>query len=124
MTVLLEDVNRSPRFRYTAMLESDNRDYEKTMTYSSSRDELKTTFTINNVDEDDLEDYLDIELEIEDNQNTTVYKKDIDLEDSSSNNSSNNNDRYSWEDLKYSVVYEKDKNRLNVGLQLDNINNA
>ena len=129
ITAELPDVRSRPIFDYTVEIESNNRVYDELMEYSSSRDELQASVVINNVDERDLQDYLDIELIIEDDDRTIVFNEDIDLErgfsgvtsnnDSNDNNSSSNID---WDDLDYSVVYERDENRLNVSFEVDGIN--
>ena len=126
----LPEVRTRPRFDYTVEVESNNRVYNEIMEYSSSSDELQARISISNVDERDLQDYFDVEILIEDDENTVVFREDIDLErgfsgttssdNSNDNNSSNSN--VDWDDLEFSVVYERDENRLNVAFEIDGIN--
>lgn len=73
ISIMLEDVRVTPDDDYDVLLTVDGKRYSKSMNYSSSRDELKATFTFNNIDSDELDDYLKIEFEVVDEFNNIEF---------------------------------------------------
>lgn len=123
--VELEDITRTPRYTYTVELEADRKDYDERMFYSSTSDRIYANLVIDNVDEDEVEDYLDIDVQILDSNDVKVFDDEINLESyTSSNNNSSSNSKVDWSELESTVTYEKDKNRLRVRLEVRDIDSS
>lgn len=120
ITIYLEDINQRPDLDYNVELEVDNDDYEKKMSYSSSRDELFATFRFSNIDDDEIDDYLDLEIEINDEDNNEVFDGRIEMK----KGIVNNNDNLDWEDLEVYYDYNESRERLHIEVKLDEITSS
>ena len=119
--VFLPNITRSPDERYDLEVEIDNRDYDKRMSYSSSADEVYAIFYFDDIGSSELEDYLDLDIVIEDEDRDEVFEGRIEMTSNRSmnhNNSSNNNIDIDWSEIEASMNCETNSNKLELQLEV------
>ena len=125
ISVTLDDVDSRPDDDYEVSLRVDGRTYTRTMSYSSSRDELESTFNFYDIDSNDLDDYLDIDVTVRNEDDDDEIEFDWDFSFSRSNGSnSSDDDDLDFEDIVVIWDYDSSRDRLIIRVRLEDVNSS